>query len=38
MNMEIYFKDEKDAETFLNLCKIIAKVIEKNERFKSQKF
>ena len=32
--MKIYFEDDKDTENFLNLCKIIAKVIEENEKFK----
>jgi hypothetical protein len=36
--MRICFEDEKDTYAFLNLCKIIAKVIEENEKFKSQKF
>jgi hypothetical protein len=35
MTIKIHFEEEKDAEAFLNLCKIIAKVIEENEKFKS---
>jgi hypothetical protein len=34
MIIKIRFEEEKDAETFLELCKIIAKVIEENEKFK----
>lgn len=34
--MKILFEDDEKA--FLNLCKIIAKVIEENEKFNSQKF
>jgi hypothetical protein len=32
--MEIYFKDEKDAKTFLELCRAIAKVLEENEKLR----
>jgi hypothetical protein len=36
--MKIYFEDEKDAKAFLKLCKLIAYVIEENEKFKNKKF
>jgi len=32
--MEIYFKDEKDAYAFLELCRIITKVIDENEKLR----
>jgi hypothetical protein len=36
--MRVYFESNKDTKSFLNLCKIITKVIEENEKFKNQKF
>jgi len=32
--MIAYFEDEHDSETFLRLCKLIAYVLEENEKFK----
>jgi hypothetical protein len=34
--MKIYFEDEKDTYAFLDLCKIIAKVMEESEKFKAR--
>lgn len=36
--MKIYFEDENDAEAFLKLCRIVTKVMEENEKFKSKSF
>jgi hypothetical protein len=33
--MKIYFEDRKDAYAFLKLCKLVAYVLEENEKFKS---
>jgi hypothetical protein len=34
--MKVYFEDEADAEAFLKLCKLVAYVMEENEKFKTQ--
>jgi hypothetical protein len=38
MAIRIVFEYEKDAYVFLDLCRIIAKVLDETERLKSQKF
>jgi hypothetical protein len=32
--MKIIFEDKRDGTSFLDICRIITKVIEENERFK----
>jgi len=32
--MIVYFEDRKDAKDFLKLCKLVAYVLEENEKFK----
>jgi hypothetical protein len=33
--MRVYFEDRKDAYAFLRLCRLIGKILEENEKFKS---
>lgn len=33
--MRVYFEDKNDAYAFLKLCKLVAYVMEENEKFKS---
>jgi hypothetical protein len=33
--MRVYFEDRKDAYAFLRLCRMIAFVLEENEKFKN---
>jgi hypothetical protein len=33
--MRILFEDESETKTFLELCRLIGKVLEENEKFKS---
>jgi hypothetical protein len=33
--MEILFEDEHDGEVFLEVCKLLAFIMEENERLKS---
>jgi hypothetical protein len=33
-NMIVYFEDKNDGETFLRVCKLIAYILDENEKFK----